>query len=94
MFYLPRPSSLRFAMASSHQRYQPAACVPGRSATASLQDPPAMQRLEAEMQDLACQGEQQLQNSALQMQCLQQACQDTVQHERRQSDQQVSIPAI
>lgn len=80
-------------MASSHQQHQPAACVPVQTATAFC-NPSAMQELEAEMQDLACQVEQQLQDSALQMQRLQQACQNTVQHEKRQSDEQVSIAAI
>lgn len=50
---------------------------------------PAIQRLEGEKQDVLCQAEQQQQDLALQMQCLQQACQDTVQHERARHGEQV-----
>lgn len=53
-----------------------------------------MQRLEGEKQDLVRHVDQQLQDSALQTQRLQQACQDTVQHERGQRDDQVSMPAM
>ena len=56
-----------------------------------LQCPSAVQRLESEKQVVLCQGEQQQQEYTLQMQCLQQACQDTLQRERAQNDEQVHL---
>ena len=50
-----------------------------------------MQRLESEKQDALCQAEQQQQEYTLQMQCLQQACQDTLQRERAQTDERVHL---
>ena len=56
-----------------------------------LQCPSAVQRLESEKQVVLCQGEQQQQEYTLQMQCLQAACQDTLQRERAQNDEQVHL---
>ena len=50
-----------------------------------------MQRLENEKQDALCRAEQQQQEYTLQLQCLQQACQDTLQHERAQNDEEVHL---
>ena len=58
----------------------------------SLQQcPSATQMLESEKQDAVCQAEQQQQEYTLQMQCLHQACQDTLQRERAQHDEQVHL---